>query len=98
MGYAADSNGNAEAFLYQNGSMVALGALPGQAGSSIARAINASGEIVGTSGEHAFLYQNGTMIDLGTLSGGYATPMASTTPGEWSASLTGKPSSIRTAP
>jgi probable HAF family extracellular repeat protein len=62
------------AFLYQNGVMSDLGALP-TGHSSKAMGINESGQIVGesyTNGygpQHAFLYENGTMTDLGTLAG-----------------------------
>jgi probable HAF family extracellular repeat protein len=44
-----------------------LGVLPGASGSSAA-AINASGEVAGSSGRDAFLY-DGTMHDLGTIPG-----------------------------
>jgi probable HAF family extracellular repeat protein len=47
--------------------MTNLGTLPGQAAGSIARGINASGQIVGTAGNYAFLYQNGVMTNLGSL-------------------------------
>src|SRR5580704_13845737 len=58
-----------EAFLYSNGTMQGLGTLGGT--SSSAAAINASGQVTGSSAlsdgsEHAFLYSNGTMQDLGT--------------------------------
>lgn len=42
-----------------------LGTLPG-ASESFARAINASGQVVGDSGDHAFLYSDGAMHLLGT--------------------------------
>jgi len=61
--------GNVHAFLYSDGGMIDLGTLGGS--DSYAYALNASGQVVGTStlpgGEnHAFLYSNGQMIDLGT--------------------------------
>lgn len=67
------SGGVHHAFLYQNGTMSDLGALPG-GGISFATGINASGAVAGYSyqgaggatGAHAFVYQNGTMTDLGT--------------------------------
>ena len=50
-----------------------LGTLPGDS-DSYGRAINNSGQVVGTSrdfsyNDHAFLYSNGTMTNLGTLPG-----------------------------
>lgn len=77
-GWAA-TTGNAatHAFLYNGTTMIDLGTLDGGAGSQ-GNAINASGEVAGssfiTSGPgsaiiHAFLYNGSTMIDLGTLAG-----------------------------
>ena len=66
---------NYHGFLYQNGQMTDLGSLGGPSSSSIATAINSSGQVVGESApspnapSHAFLYQNGHMTDLGTLGG-----------------------------
>jgi probable HAF family extracellular repeat protein len=66
--------GNDHAALFQNGSIVDLGTLPGSA-TSLARAINSSGQVVGSSFfitsppasgvNHAFLYKNGVMNDIG---------------------------------
>jgi probable HAF family extracellular repeat protein len=62
------SNGpRGDAFLYQDGKTTYLGTLGG--GSSLAGAINESGQIVGTSDVaqgpgHSFLYQDGKMTDL----------------------------------
>jgi probable HAF family extracellular repeat protein len=68
------------AAVYANGAVKDLGTLPGGTSSS-AEAINASGQVVGSSDRgdglvHAFLYANGVMTDLGALPGGatsYAT-------------------------
>jgi probable HAF family extracellular repeat protein len=65
VGYStAAGNAASHAFLWQNGKMTDLG--PG-----IARAINASGDIVGQNplldGGHAVLWHNGSMIDLNSL-------------------------------
>jgi probable HAF family extracellular repeat protein len=65
------SYGNEHAFLYNNGSMGDLGALPG-CHSSYALDINDIGQVVGYSGDtfvRAFLYNNGIMSDLGALPG-----------------------------
>ncbi len=48
------------AFLWENGTMTYLGL-------GDARAINDSGQVVGSSGVNAFLWQNSTMTDLNTL-------------------------------
>jgi probable HAF family extracellular repeat protein len=63
------------AFLYRNGVMHDLGALPGGFFSS-ASGINRSGQVTGSADTsqgnfHAFLYDNGTMRDLGTLPNGF---------------------------
>jgi probable HAF family extracellular repeat protein len=67
-----DANGASHAFLYADGRITDLGTLGGR--ESYANAINASGEIAGTSEtsagfEHAFVYRMGAMQDLGTLGG-----------------------------
>jgi probable HAF family extracellular repeat protein len=65
------------AFLWQNGEMRDLGALPGGQ-TSLARAINVRGQVVGEADvfggldSHAFLWQGGTMQDLGTLPGDHS--------------------------
>ena len=66
--------GSADAFIYQNGTSVALGSLGGT--DTFPAAINTSGAVVGGSTpvagsehQHAFLYHNGSTTDLGTLGG-----------------------------
>jgi probable HAF family extracellular repeat protein len=62
-------NSGQRAFLWQNGKLTDLGALPGS-DSSTATAINARGQAVGYSRSgpsgwrHAFLWQNGKMTEL----------------------------------
>jgi probable HAF family extracellular repeat protein len=68
----------AHAFLYNNGIKQDLGTLAGGMYSSVAYAINNSGQVVGISNltptvTHAFLYSGGAMRDLGTLGGVYST-------------------------
>ena len=62
--------GTTHAFMYRDGALVDLSdpAAPGAA--STAKAINARGQVAGTSASHAFLFDNGTRRDLGTLGGG----------------------------
>ncbi len=79
VGHAENGDGDFLAFLWQNGSMQSLGALPNSVlPSSRAMDLNAAVQVVGFSltdlpgggsAEHAFLWQNGTMLDLGTLGG-----------------------------
>lgn len=76
------------AFLNGSGGMLGLGALPGleEYRRSRATAINALGQVVGTSSvgdfgppefpEHAFVYNDGAMQDLGTLGGLYSSARA----------------------
>jgi probable HAF family extracellular repeat protein len=83
VGTSAPPSSPALAFLFSGGKMTSLGALgvPQYSSSSGipisgATAINASGQVVGSSstqqgGPHAFLYSGGKMTDLGTL-GGYS--------------------------
>ncbi|MCP4630373.1 MAG: hypothetical protein GY850_43725 [bacterium] len=63
-----------QAFLWENGSVIDIGALAG--GNTQANGINDSGQIVGASSTgastHAFISNNGTMTDLGTLGGIYS--------------------------
>jgi probable HAF family extracellular repeat protein len=71
-GAAADQNyvgsrAGIRAFLYENGKLVDLGALPGDKDSS-AEAVNAKGEVVGWSQKGgAFLFRNGKMTSIGGL-------------------------------
>ncbi len=79
VGEAESADGRFHAFLWQNGSMQDLGALPNSVlTSSRAMALNSMGQVVGYSlanvagggsADHAFLWQNGSMLDLGTLGG-----------------------------
>jgi probable HAF family extracellular repeat protein len=79
VGEAQRADGRFHAFLWENGSMQDLGALPNPVLTiSRAMAINSARQVVGyslvelangNSAEHAFLWQNGTMRDLGTLGG-----------------------------
>jgi probable HAF family extracellular repeat protein len=77
--WRATADGAVHAFAVNAGSELDLGTLNGHA-SSVSRALNARGEIVGwsVSGRnlvdslattHAFLYSRGRMLDLGTLGG-----------------------------
>jgi probable HAF family extracellular repeat protein len=77
VGFSSTSTGTSHAFLYSNGQMTDLGALPGYF-RSWGSGINNAGQVTGTfstytaSGtdpSHAFLYSNGQMTDLGTLGG-----------------------------
>ncbi len=54
---------DARGFLFQNGQVTEFGS------NSEAKAINASGEVVGLAGSHAFAYRNGQISDLGSLGG-----------------------------
>lgn len=54
------------AFMYSNGVLTDIGTLP-SAATSIARAINNAGDIVGTSQGRGFLYSGSTMTDLNSL-------------------------------
>jgi probable HAF family extracellular repeat protein len=69
VGWAQLSDATQHAFVYSNGVMTDLGESLGRGISSIATAINASGQIVGL-GRNAFLYSNGVFTDLGSLGGG----------------------------
>ena len=82
VGQSAAPGGLIVACLWQNGVATNLGTLPGgavantgYAFNSSAAAINASGQIAGTSlttgnVDHAFIWQNGVMTDLGTFAAG----------------------------
>jgi len=68
---------NTKAFIYNNGTMTNLGTLASGC-TSLAKAINDKGQVVGwsyTSGlyvDHGFFYENGHMTDLGTLGGAFS--------------------------
>jgi probable HAF family extracellular repeat protein len=71
-GQVLGSGANNHAYVYANGTTTDLGTLGGFASTAVA--MNAAGQIVGTSftagfQNHAFSYANGTMSDLGTLGG-----------------------------
>src|SRR5665213_1827080 len=78
-GSSTSANGDGHAFLWADGTMRDLGALPGGA-ASFGAAINSQGIVAGSSGaaadvygfDHAFLWADGTMRDLGALPGGAA--------------------------
>ncbi|HET7731500.1 MAG TPA: hypothetical protein VFK48_15865 [Usitatibacter sp.] len=61
--------GRTRPFMYSAGSLTDLGSLGGTDGSGYASALNAKGQIVGTSNGRAFVYEGGTMRDLGSLGG-----------------------------
>ena len=75
------SSGGGHAFLYQNGSMIDIGALSGDDVSS-GLDVNERGGVVGISartgqtGNRAFFYWRGRMFDLGSLGGSSTTPFA----------------------
>ena len=67
-GSATPTGGSSRAFIYdtRDDSVIDLGVLP-DATASGAMAINASGHVVGSSGDKPFLYRDGAMLDLNTL-------------------------------
>lgn len=70
IGWAKDSDGRIQAFLWQDNSMSGLGFLPGGT-ASVAMAINNLGDITGyayvsPTNFHSFLYSTGTMTSIGT--------------------------------
>jgi probable HAF family extracellular repeat protein len=68
------STGASRGVLWQQGTMINLGLLPGGPNFSVAEGINNVGVVVGESGAangtSAFLWQAGTMTDLGSFPGG----------------------------
>jgi probable HAF family extracellular repeat protein len=81
VGSSTTTSGQTHAFLWQRGKMTDLGTLGRAYVGSSAVAVNAAGQVIGTSftakvtqtGQqgHAFLWQRGTMRDLGTLGPAY---------------------------
>lgn len=75
VGNLSKSSGGEYAFIYDNGLMTELGALPGY-NFSVATAINNLGQVVGYSynqrglDDRAFLWERGIFFDIGTLPGG----------------------------
>ncbi|HZL37004.1 MAG TPA: hypothetical protein VFC78_16915 [Tepidisphaeraceae bacterium] len=75
-GSSTSANGDGHAFLWADGTMRDLGALPGGA-ASFGAAINSQGIVAGSSGaaadvygfDHAFVTNGATLTDLGTLPG-----------------------------
>lgn len=65
--WSSSPTGPGQAFIYSHGVMTNLAALPGDSG-SIGAAINASGQVTGTSinpgSNRAFIYSNGVMTDI----------------------------------
>lgn len=62
--------GRDRAFMFKDGVLTHLGTLGDPSAPSRATAINARGQVVGSSNGRAFLYEGGAMRDLGTLGGG----------------------------
>ncbi len=83
-----------QAYLYDHGTVLNLGFLPGGT-TSRARGINARGDIIGTGdstvyfGNRSFLYHDGQMTDLGDLGGFSATAFAINDAGQIVGSSTG---------
>ncbi|HEY3756476.1 MAG TPA: hypothetical protein VGL42_10040 [Opitutaceae bacterium] len=65
-GVSTLSSGASHAFLYNGSHMLDLGAFGGSGASSLATAINASGEVAGSSGSDVFLYNGSTLLNLGS--------------------------------
>src|SRR5262249_13654940 len=61
--------GTTHAFMYRGGAVTDLSEPAAPNAASAAKAINARGQVAGTSNGHAFLYDNGARRDLGTLGG-----------------------------
>jgi len=73
VGYATDSNGQPQAFLYSGGSIQVLGKLSASQVLSYANGINNAGRIVGSSSTntamYGFIYSGGTMTEIPGLGG-----------------------------
>ena len=80
VGQSETGDGSPHAFLWKDGEMTDLGALP-RYDTSSAHDINADGSVVGVSidkigAKHAFLWEDGELTDLGTLGGKSSEAMA----------------------
>ncbi|MBN1341503.1 MAG: DUF3466 family protein [Phycisphaerae bacterium] len=74
VGSSKDASDRNRGFIWQDGVMSNLGALPDYEADSQALAINESGQVIGISSDandatRSFLWQNGSMTDLGLLPG-----------------------------
>ncbi len=92
-----------QAYLYDHGTVLNLGFLPGGT-TSRARGINAHGDIIGTGdstvyfGNRSFFYHDGQMTDLGDLGGFSATAFAINDAGQIVGSSTGSATATQIGP
>ena len=76
VGWSDTAFNTSRAFLWEDGTLTDIGTFGGDAGFSIANAINDRGQVAGVAStttpghNHAFLWERGTIRDLGTLPGG----------------------------